>query len=152
MNTSPRKAAQAATHERLGPAVVDDVKMPSERSFAHVFAVVFAIIALIPLIHGGALRMWSLGVAILFLVLGYGAPAVLRPLNWLWFKFGLLLHAVINPLILGAMFFLAVTPMALVMRVFGKKLLNMQYDPAAKSYWIERTPPGPSAQSVRRQF
>lgn len=143
---------QQATHERLGPTAADDVKLPSERSFAHVFAVVFAIIGLIPLLHGGSVRPWSLGVAALFLVLGYAAPTLLRPLNKLWFKFGLLLHAIINPLVLGAMFFLAVTPMALVMRLAGKKLLNMQYDPSAKSYWIERQPPGPSPQSVRRQF
>ena len=52
----------------------------------------------------------------------------------------------------GAMFFVAVTPMALVMRLAGKKLLNMDYEPAAKSYWIERKPPGPPPESVRRQF
>ena len=77
---------------------------------------------------------------------------VLRPLNKLWFKFGLLLHAIINPIVLGAMFFVAVTPMALVMRLAGKKLLNMDYEPNAKSYWIERKPPGPPPESVRRQF
>ena len=86
------------------------------------------------------------------MALGYGAPMVLRPLNKLWFKFGLLLHAIINPIVLGAMFFVAVTPMALVMRLAGKKLLNMDYEPAAKSYWIERKPPGPPPESVRRQF
>ncbi len=140
------------THERFGPSAAEDVKLPSERSFAHVFATVFAIIGLIPLVHGGSTRLWSLGIAVLFLLLGYLVPALLRPLNKLWFRFGLLLHAIINPVVLGAMFFLAVTPMALVMRLTGKKLLNMHYDPEAKSYWIERQPPGPSAQSVRRQF
>lgn len=148
MKSSPA----SATHERLGPAAKDDVKLPSERSFAHVFGAVFALVSLFPLVHGGAWRPWALGVAAVFLVLGYAAPAVLRPLNKLWFKFGLLLHAIVNPLVLGAMFFLAVTPMALAMRLFGKKLLNMSYDPAAKSYWIERRPPGPAPETVRRQF
>ena len=141
-----------ATHERLGPAAKDDVKLPTERSFAHVFAGVFALVALLPLVHGGAWRPWALGVSAVFLALGYGAPMILRPLNKLWFKFGLLLHAIINPVVLGAMFFVAVTPMALVMRLAGKKLLNMDYEPAAKSYWIERKPPGPPPESVRRQF
>lgn len=144
--------SQQATHERLGPSASDDVKLPSERSFAHVFAVVFALIALLPLLHGGTIRLWSLGVAALVLLLGYAAPTLLRPFNKLWFRFGLLLHAIINPIVLGAMFFLAVTPMAMVMRLAGKKLLNMNYDPSAKSYWIERQPPGPTAQSARRQF
>jgi hypothetical protein len=146
------RAPLTATHERLAPAAADDVKPPSERGFARVFAVVFLIIGLLPLWHGGALRLWSLAAAAIFLALGYLAPAVLRPLNTLWFKFGLLLHAIVNPIVLGAMFFLAVTPMALVMRISGKRFLNLSYDPSAKSYWIERSPPGPNAASVRRQF
>lgn len=143
---------QQATHERLGSSTTDDVKLPSERSFAHVFAVVFALIGVFPLLRSGDVRWWSLGVAAVFLLLGYLAPSVLRPLNKLWFKFGLLLHAIVNPIVLGAMFFLAVTPMALVMRLFGKHFLAMTFDPSAATYWINRTPPGPSAQSVRRQF
>jgi hypothetical protein len=69
----------------------------------------------------------------------------------LWFKFGRLLHGIVNSVIRGA-YFLAITPMAILMRPFGKKLLNHQCDPHAASYWIERIPPGPRAESVRHQF
>jgi Saxitoxin biosynthesis operon protein SxtJ len=143
---------QQSTHERLGPSANDDVKMPSERSFAHVFAVVFALIGLVPLAYGGGVRFWSVVVAAVILMLGYLAPAALRPFNSVWFKFGMLLHAIVNPLVLGAMFFLALTPMALVMRLFGKRFLKMNFDTSATTYWINRTPPGPTAQSARQQF
>jgi Saxitoxin biosynthesis operon protein SxtJ len=145
-------ATPTQTHETLAPVARDDVKLPSERSFAHVFAVVFALVGLLPLLHGGSVRLWCFGVAAVFLLLGYLLPTALRPLNKLWFRFGLLLHAIVNPLILGAMFFLAVTPMALLMRAWGKRFLNMDFDASAKSYWIERKPPGPTPQSARRQF
>lgn len=140
-----------ALHERLD-ATADDTKPPSERNFGLTFTVVFAIIAFLPLVHGGHVRWWSVAVSALFCAVTFVAPTLLRGLNQLWFRFGLLLHKVMNPLVLGAMFFIVVTPMALVMRLFGKKLLNMQYDAAAPSYWIRREPPGPNADSVRRQF
>jgi Saxitoxin biosynthesis operon protein SxtJ len=140
-----------ALHERLA-ATSEDVKPPSERSFGITFTVVFALIAIFPLLHGGHLRWWSVVVAALVCAITFIAPNLLREPNKLWFRFGLLLHKIVNPLVLGAMFLFAITPMALVMRLFGKKFLNLQFDPAAKSYWIERQPPGPSADSVRRQF
>lgn len=146
------RPAQSATHERLGPTTTDDVRLPPERSFAHVFAVVFLLIGFFPLWRAGDVRWWSVAVAAAFLLLGYFAPRMLRPLNWLWFRFGLLLHAIVNPLVLGAMFFLAVTPMAIVMRLFGKRFLSLTFEPSETTYWINRTPPGPSAQSVRQQF
>lgn len=138
-------------HERL-TAAADDTKPPSERNFGLTFAIVFAVIGFLPLVHGGALRWWSVAVSAILLVVTFLAPSALRWPNQQWFRFGLLLHRIVNPVVLGAMFFLAITPMALFMRILGKKLLNMQYDPDAKSYWIERQPPGPSTESVRRQF
>jgi hypothetical protein len=137
---------------RNGQSGNDDVSMPTERSFAHVFAVVFVLIGLFPLWRGGDARWWSLVLAATFLALGYLLPAALRPLNKLWFKFGLLLHKIVNPIVLGAMFFLAVTPMALLLRLSGKRFLNMTFDKDAPTYWISRKPPGPTVESVRRQF
>ena len=74
------------------------------------------------------------------------------PLNRLWLKFGLLLYKVMNPLILGLLFFVTIMPIGLVMRAFGKDFLRLRLDRNAKSYWIDRTPPGPPPQSMRNQF
>jgi len=45
-----------------------------------------------------------------------------------------------------------VTPIGLLMRALGKRPLNIALDPEAKSYWIERKPPGPEPESMKLQF
>ena len=130
----------------------EEVKVGSERSLGMVFAAVFAIVGLFPLWDGGAVRLWALIVAGVFLALALIAPALLGPLNRLWFRFGMLLNRIVSPLVIGLLFFLTVTPMALIMRVAGKDPLRLRFDKAAESYWIPRDPPGPDPQTMRNQF
>ncbi len=130
----------------------DAVKGSSNRSFGVVFAVVFAIIGLFPLIGGSSVRWWSLIVAGVFLALAFAAPKLLSPLNRLWMRFGLLLHRIVNPLVMALLFFLVVTPIALLMRLFGKRPLHLETEPDAQSYWIPRDPPGPEPETMKQQF
>ena len=95
---------------------------------------------------------WALPVAAAFLVISYTYPKVLAPLNLLWMKFGLLLHKVVTPVILGLLFFATITPIGLLARACGKDFLRLRLDRGAKSYWIERAPPGPPPQSMKNQF
>lgn len=139
-----------STHEDLIRS--DDVKGSSNRSFGVVFAVVFAVIGLWPLIGAGPVRLWALAVSLVFLLLAFIAPKTLAPLNRLWLKFGLLLHKVVNPVIMAVMFFLVITPTALVVRLIGKRLLQTSFDREAASYWIERDPPGPDPADMQNQF
>lgn len=121
----------------------------TERSFGIVFAVVFALIGLYPLLVGGGVRIWALLVAALFLSLSLFFPTVLAVPNRLWFKFGMLLGAVVAPLVMALVFFLAVLPTGLIMRLLGKDLLRQRIDRSASSYWIPRdTPVG----TMRNQF
>lgn len=124
----------------------------SNRSFGIVFAVVFAIIGLLPLLFGRMPRGWALIVGALFLAVALAVPRVLAPLNRLWFKLGLLLHHVVSPLAMGIVFFGVITPMALVMRLLGKDPLRLRFDRSAPTYWIERRPPGPAPESLKDQF
>ena len=117
-----------------------EIKIGSNKSFGIVFFIVFLLIAIYPLINNGELRIWSLIIAIIFLILGLINSKVLTPLNKLWFKFGLLLGKVVSPLIMGIIFFLVVTPTALLMRIIGKDLLSLKFN-NKKSYWIEKTGP-----------
>jgi len=130
----------------------DDVRAGSERAFGIVFAVVFTIIGLWPLLDGEPFRIWALAIAGIFLTAGLLLPVVLKPLNRAWFLFGLALHKIVNPLIMGLLFFLTVTPIALMMRVVGKDPLQRKFDPDAETYWIKRDPPGPAPDSMRQQF
>jgi len=130
----------------------EDAHGSSNRAFGFVFAAVFVLIALFPLLVSGGVRWWSIGVAAAFLVAALAFPAVLAPLNRLWTAFGLLLHRVVSPLVLGFMFFLVFTPMGLVRRLFNKDPLHLRFEPELRSYWVERRPPGPAPETIENQF
>ena len=75
-----------------------------------------------------------------------------RSAQQIWTKFGVLLYTIVSPVVLGFLFYVTVTPIALLMRVLGKDPLRLRRDPDAASYWIDRTPPGPSPESMKNQF
>ncbi|MGY8937498.1 MAG: SxtJ family membrane protein [Alphaproteobacteria bacterium] len=127
-----------------------NVKSGSERSFGLVFATVFCIVALFPLLNDGAVRLWALPVASIFGLAAFFCTAALKPLNLIWFKFGLLLHKIVNPIIMGLMFYLTIMPIGLIMRLSGKDILNLQIDKAASTYWITRA--SPERDSLKNQF
>ena len=127
---------------------MDDVKISSNRSFGIVFFIVFLLIATYPLTYSGEIRVWSITISFTFLVLGLLNSKILTPLNKLWFKFGILLGRIISPLIMGIIFFLVVTPIGFIMRLFRKDVLNLKYN-KNKSYWIEKN--GPKSK-MKNQF
>lgn len=139
-------------HELQAGAGHDEHEASSDRSFGFVFAAVFALIGLYNAWHAGKAWPWLALVAAGFLALALIRPAVLAPLNKLWMKFGLLLAAIVNPIVLGILFFLVFTPMAFVARLVGKDFLRLKKQPEAKSYWIVRDPPGPEPVSMKDQF
>lgn len=124
----------------------------SDRNFGLVFAAFFLIVALTPLFHGQDTRLWAVGVSTTFSILALAIPAVLAPLNHLWTAFGLLLHRIASPIALAILFYGVVAPTGLLMRLLGKDPLRLHFDRDAPSYWIQRTPPGPSAESLNNQF
>jgi Saxitoxin biosynthesis operon protein SxtJ len=130
----------------------EPVSGSSNRSFGFVFAVVFTIIGLWPWLFGGQVRIWSLVVGAAFLGVACLWPAALAPLNRVWMRFGMLLHRIVSPAVLGVMFFVVVTPMGLVMRALGKDPLRLRFNREALSYWIDRQPPGPPPDTLNNQF
>lgn len=130
----------------------DAAQGSSDRGFGFVFAGFFGLIGALKLWRGSGGFGWWLGAAAIVLAVALVAPALLGPFNRLWTRFGLLLHRVTSPLIMGLMFYVGVAPIGLLMRALGKRPLNLAFDPQADSYWIVRQPPGPAADSIRRQF
>ena len=127
---------------------MDDIKISSNRSFGIVFFIVFLLIALYPLINKGEIRLWSLIISFIFFILGILNSKILTPLNKLWFKFGIFLGKIVSPIIMGIIFFFVVTPIGVLMRFFGKDVLNLKYN-NNKSYWIDKT--GPKSK-MKNQF
>lgn len=134
---------------RNGDAVVDS---KSHRAFGLMFAAVFLLIALYPLIRGEGIRIWSLLAAGVLFGLGLFAPRTLAVPSRLWLKFGEILHRIVSPVVLGVIFFGAILPFALVMRLAGRDALRRKFDGAAATYWLSRESPAPAPESFRNQF
>ena len=115
-----------------------EIKLPTNRNFGTVFFLVFLIISLFPLLKNENIRIWSIIIALVFLVLGLLNSKFLTPLNKIWFRIGIILGNFVSPIVMGMVFFAIVTPTSLIMRVFGKNLLNLKKE-NKKTYWIEKS-------------
>ncbi len=116
---------------------MNDLRLPSNRSFGIVFFTVFLLISIYPLIKDGNIRIWSSIIALIFLVLGIFNSKLLSLPNQLWFKFGLFLSKFFSPIIMAIVYFLVVTPTGLILRIFRKDTLNLKYS-KKNTYWIEK--------------
>ena len=128
-----------------------EVEMGSDRGFGLVFAVVFAIIALWPLMRGEYPRLWATIIALAFLLVALVRPQLLHPLNIVWFRFGLLLGAVVTPVVMALLYVTTIIPTGIILRLRGKDLLSLKREPERTSYWITREP-GPEPGTMKRQF
>ena len=124
----------------------------SDRAFGAVFAGAFLLIALTPLLSKTQPRWWAVGVAVLFGAITATRPTLLKTLNKLWMKLGLLMGKIVSPIALGLVFYCVLTPIAIVSRLAGSDPLRLKFDQPSDSYWIPREPPGPPPQSMNNQF
>lgn len=125
----------------------DDPGLPSDRSFGFVFAAFFLLVSIVPVLFGGRLHGWALGVSGVFALLALTVPKVLAPLNRVWMRLGLLLHKLVSPIALGVIFYGTILPVSLVFRLLGKDPLRLRWDTKQSSYWIPK-----NAADSRRDF
>ena len=139
-------------HEDFGRK--HEVKGGSDRNFGLTVGIILVLIAGARsiLAHLGWVEIALFVVGIFLFASALIAPRLLAPFNKAWTKLGLFLFIVVNPVIMGLIFITAVTPTGLLMRLRGKDLLHLKFDPGAKSYWIDREPPGPAPDTMKHQF
>ena len=82
---------------------------------------------------------WPWGLAIVLVVWGVVAPQTLRGVYRTWMRFGLLLNRIVTPVVLGIVFFAAITPMALISRIKGRDTMARSFDSRAESYRVAST-------------
>ena len=131
----------------------EEITGSSDRGFGIVFTVFFLVLAALKAYVGA--YEWAVGwliAAAIMLILALFASSWLAPFNKLWMKFGLLLHKIVNPIIMGAMFFVVLAPVGLTMRLFGWDALSRRLKPDADTYWVEREDPGPAPDTMKNQF
>lgn len=137
-------------HENLDRHL--DASPSSNRSFGLVFFAVLTTLGLWPLLHGSPVNLWWTGAGLAFLAAAVLRPQLLALPNRLWTRLGVLMGRIVSPVALALLFFLVLTPIGLLMRLFGKDPLRLKRAPDQPSYWIERTPPGPPPKSMTHPF
>jgi hypothetical protein len=113
-------------------------KKSSNRSFGILFFLVFLGFGLWPLTKEMSPNIYLIIISVIFLILGLLNSKLLSPLNNLWIKFGEILGKIIAPIVMAVVYFLILTPISLLVRLFGKDLIEMKFNNNVKSYWIKR--------------
>ena len=109
----------------------------TNRSFGIVFFIVFLIISFWSFFDTSEIRYWSLIIAVIFLILGSINSKVLTPLNLAWFKLGIFLGNLVSPIVMGVVFFIVITPISFLLKLFGKDILNLKNN-KEETYWIKK--------------
>ncbi len=117
-----------------------------------VFAAVFLIIAVFLYISSKTVHYWALIGAVTFATVAVTRPRLLEPLNIVWFKLGMLLGAIIAPLVMMLIYFFVVTPTGFLMRMLGKDPLLLKKNANLETYWIKRENNENQPSSMKRQF
>jgi len=127
-------------------------KMVTDKKFGYFFSVLFTLIALYSYWQDlKNFAITSAALSFIFVAVTLVAPKVLSPLNRAWYELGMFLGKIVSPIVLGAIFFLMITPISLITRLFGRDELKIK-KLSIQSYWVDRSPPGPSSDSFKNQF
>ena len=117
--------------------------------FGLIWAVIFLIYGLFPLLQGHKIRIWSTVIAGVVVLVSLFRPCLLSGLYRIWVKAGEFVGGILSQVIMFLLYFGLFTPMALILRILGKDLLNKKLDKNTDSYWIIReTQP----ESMKNQF
>jgi Saxitoxin biosynthesis operon protein SxtJ len=118
---------------------LDETAIGSERNFGLTIGIALGVLASLSWYRGSGRWLWLFTAAVVFWIAAMAAPVVLRPLNRIWFRFGLLLARIVQPIVLGLMFYAILTPFAVIFRRFARKPLGAAARASDASYWIVRT-------------
>ena len=99
----------------------------SNRSFGLLFFIVFLIIGLWPIKNGDNINIYFIIVSAFFLILGLINSKLLTPFNKSWIKLGEILGVIIAPVVMALVYFVILTPVSLIVRLFGKDLLELKF-------------------------
>jgi hypothetical protein len=131
---------------------LSEIKLPTNQKFGLFFCVIFILFGLYYLsrtvfITGGIFLV----LGVIFLITTIAKPDLLLPINKLWMRFGLLLGMFVGPIVLGIIFFGLLTPIAFVMRLFGRDELSLNINNCS-SFWKPKETNQQSLHDFKNQF
>ena len=133
-------------------AKINEIKLPSDRKFGFFFSFIFFIASTYLYVKEiNILFFIFFLLSIVFFIIAFVKAYILRPLNKLWMKFGMLLSIIISPLVMGLIFFFIFTPAGVIMKLFGRDELNLRLNKKS-SYWISLNENGGKSNSFMNQF
>ena len=137
----------------LGLEKNSKVTSASDRSFGVMFGFIFIIIAVIMRLRDNPQNIQLLFLTLSFLtfLISFTRPSLLSTPNKLWMKFSLLLARFVSPIVLGVLFYVLISPLALVLRLFGRDELRLKTKKVA-SNWQSRQINGYSLDSFKNQY
>jgi len=129
------------------------IVLPSNRKFGIFFSIIFMLVSVylyfVP--ANLVLAVVSCVLALLTLTVTIFKAQALAPFNKLWMKLGLVIGMVVSPIVLGLIYFLLFTPVAIVGKLCGRDELSLK-DSSSNSHWKNRVPSGPEPESFKNQF
>jgi hypothetical protein len=126
---------------------LNNISKKDNITFGTLFFILFLIIGLYPLKSDEFIRIWSVVLSLVFLIITIIRPNLFTFLNKLWIQFGILLGKIISPIVMALVFFIVVTPIGILVRIFKKDVMGLKI--GASSYWINRKN---KVQSMKKQF
>jgi hypothetical protein len=126
--------------------------VPTDRNFGYTFAAIMAFLALYSAWKSLGIEVYSTAGSIVCAFLATFLPHLLRPLNGLWFRIGNLLHKVVSPIVLLALYAIVIVPSGIIMKLLKQDPLRRSLDPSRQSYWEERPVEEVTIDRMKRQF
>ena len=137
---------------KVGMIVYSDVTLPTDRKFGVFFGVLFFLASLVCFIASQIALAVLLGVASLVLfTLSACKPSLLHPMNRAWMIFGLTLGRIVNPIVMGLIFFVIFVPTGLSLKIFGRDELSLKIK-RRETYWKLRPAEHERQDPFRQQF
>ena len=130
-----------------------DNKFPSNKKFGFLFTLIFIILSGYFYLYkySNFLIIISLIIATTFLITALIKPIILKPFNVLWFKLSIFLSKIVNPIILGIIFYILITPIAIITKIFGRDILKIKYTNKI-TYWINKDKIDYDKESFKKQY
>ncbi len=122
------------------------------REFGVTMGAILIVFADVAMFRGKAFGPYVLGAGFIFFAIGLTFSAVLRPLQKIWMGLGLVLGFFVSRIILSIIFFGVITPIGLLMKLFGKDILDERIDKSRASYWHERPSVAKPKTSYENQY
>ena len=128
------------------------IKLPSNKKFGLFFGMVFFLCSLYFYVQGFLIVSYSFIVlGVILILIAFIREKLLIPFNRLWMSIGLFLGIIINPIVLGFIFFGLFTLIRFVMKLFGRDELLLNFK-KKKTHWINRVSNPKENSSFKNQF